>query len=152
MVPVNNSKITEEPLLVHKSGRKVAWACPRPNQRFRVYVLNLEGREIHKIITPEDLEKEFDALVELVKQIDTLPSPKVRAIKGSKKDCKKATKKPKEPRPIEKIEEQIKNLSKKSNAIHIGVITDEIKSWAESKGYKFTGDDGHTLMVRELQQ
>ena len=36
-----------------------------------------------------------------------------------------------------------------SDAIHIKVVTPEIKRWAESKGYKFV-DDGHTLMIREL--
>jgi hypothetical protein len=148
MVKVNNKNISEEPLLIHKSGRKVAWVCPRANQLFGVYAFFVnKDKEIHKISTQADIEKEFDIIKELVKQIDELPSQKERPSHKRSRKSKKIS--PTKPRSIFEIEEQIQRLGKKSNAIHIKVVTPEIKRWAESKGYKFV-DDGHTLMIREL--
>lgn len=149
IVDVSNKQMPQEPILTYK-GRKIAWCAPRSGHLWTNYVFFIDrDKEIHKISTQADIDKEYDIIKELVKQIDALPSQKERPThKRSKRKSNKIS--PTKPRSIFQIEEQIQRLGKKSNALHIKVVTPEIKRWAESKGYKFV-DDGHTLMVRELE-
>jgi len=69
MVGVDNKKQPQEPILVYK-GRTIAWCAPRRGILWSNYLFFLDrDKEIHKIATPEDIEKEFDIVSEIVKQI-----------------------------------------------------------------------------------
>jgi len=141
-----------EPVLKY-NNRMVCWCSPRANMLWGNYLYPVSGqKEIIKITNDKEAETLLTRIKGICKDIDNLPSKKVKAVKAGKKPRKKGKKNAK-PRTLEDVQEQIANLGKKANAVHVKEKT-TIKGlieWAEEQGYKWTGDDGCTLMVRQIE-
>ena len=146
-VKVNNVKQPTEPVLYYKR-RMVCWCAPRAGMLWSNVIYYADGnKEIHKVFNDGQAEDDFATLESICEVLESMPektaNPKSK--KASKKNGKKN-----EPRTIESIERQVAKLDDDHNAIHIKIVTPEIKEWAESKGYTFADDNEHLLVVRSL--
>ena len=66
LVDVSNKTITQEPLIL-RNEKKVAWICPRANQRFGAYIFHIsKPREIVKISTQQDIDGLFETIKEII--------------------------------------------------------------------------------------
>ena len=121
-VKVDNKECPEEPTLVYK-GKRVAWCAPRAGLLWTNYIFAPgQPKEIHKIASEDDAERDFKLVVAICKKLDEAP--------------KKAS------QSVDEIAKRLENS--KSGKIHISNVTSQIINWAKEQGHSL--DDKGTLI------